>query len=228
MFFSQATLRPGAARSAAYQRLTAQGHAAHRLVWSLFADDPDRDRDFVFRWDPDRREGPVLHVVSEREPDDREGLFRVQSKTYDPQLHEGQVLAFQLRANSVVKKRDENDRQRVHDVVMNAKHEMRQNGSWDDCDLTEAQLVQREGAKWLQRRTDHYGFAVDAEEVRAESHRKHSFQKPRNGRDVTFTTMDLAGRLRVVDPGAFRELTLFAGVGPSKAYGCGLLLVRPL
>ena len=227
MYFSKATLRPGAARSAAYQRLTAEGHAAHRLAWSLFADDPGRDRDFIFRWDPDRRE-PVLHTVSAREPHDREGLFRVQTKPYDPQLREDQPLAFRLRANPVVKKRDENDKQRVHDVVMNRKHEMRRDGSWDSRDLTETQLVQQEGVKWLQRRTNHYGFDFRDDHVRADAHRKHSFEKPRNGRAVTFTTMDLNGRLRVSDPKVFRQAALFGGVGPSKAYGCGLLMVRPL
>lgn len=228
MFFSQATLRPGAARSSAYQRLTAEGHPAHRLAWSLFGDDPDRDRDFIFRWDPDRRDDPIMYTVSERQPHDHEGLFRVRTKRYDPQPQRGQQLVFQLRANPVIKKRDDQGNQHVHDVVMNAKWEMKQDGSWDDCELTEAELVQREGMKWLQRRTEHYGFDFDEKHVRADAHRKHSFRKPKNGHPVTFTTMDLAGRLRVVDPETFRERALFSGVGPSKAYGCGLLMVRPL
>ena len=228
MFFSKATLRPGAARTSAYQSLTSQGHSAHRLVWSLFGDHADRNRDFVYRWDAHHRNGPVMHVVSEREPDDREGLFRVCTKKYDPQLQEGQVLDFRLKANPVVKKRDESGRQYVHDVVMNAKWEMKQDGTWDDCDLTEAELIQREGAKWLKRRTKIYGFDIDSDHVRAEGHRKHTFCKPRNGREVTFTTMDLAGRLHVTDPDTFCGEALFGGVGPSKAYGCGLLMVRPV
>lgn len=228
MYFSRATLRSGAARSAAYQRLTAQGHPSHRLAWSLFDDDPDRNRDFIFRWDPERRDAPVLHVVSERQPRDSEGLFDVRTKTYDPQLQTGQVLAFQLRVNPVIKKRDEEGKQHVHDVVMNRKHEMKQEGTWADCKLTEAELVQQEGQSWLRRRTAHYGFDFDEEDIRADAHRKHTFRKPKNGRTVTFTTMDLAGRLRVTDPDTFRQQALFDGVGPSKAYGCGLLMVRPL
>jgi CRISPR system Cascade subunit CasE len=240
MFFSKAVLRPGAARSAAYQRLVADaGHAAHRLAWSLFADAPNRDRDFVFRWDDDRPGGPVLHAVSDRKPEpSADGLFDVQTKPYDPQLQAGQPLAFRLRANPVVKKRDANGKQRVHDVVMNAKHEMKQAGTWSDCDLTEAQLVKQEGAQWLRRRTDShrrdrdlnalYGFDLDEDCVRAEAHRKHSFRKSGSGRSVTFTTMDFSGRLKVTTPDRFRKRALFSGVGPSKAYGCGLLMVRPV
>lgn len=226
MVFSKATLRPGAARSAAFQRCTAEGHPGHRLAWSLFGDDPDRDRDFIFRWDPDHRGGPVMHTISHREPHDHEGLFRVRSKCYDPQLQEGQQLIFQLRANPVIKKRDDEGTQRVHDVVMNRKHELKQEGAWADCELTEAELVQQEGCNWLRRRTAHYGFDFDEENIRANAHRKHSFRKPRNGRSVTFTTMDLMGRLRVTDVDTFRQQALFGGVGPSKAYGCGLVMVR--
>jgi CRISPR system Cascade subunit CasE len=228
MFFSKATLRPGAARSAAYQRLTAKGHPAHRLAWALFGDDPDRDRDFIFRWDPDHSDGPVMHTVSHREPHDHEGLFRIRTKSYKPQLQEGQPLIFQLRANPVIKKRDDEGKQHVHDVVMNRKHEMKQESTWADCDLTEAELVQQEGRNWLRRRTAHYGFDFDEENIRANAHRKHTFRKPKNGRPVTFTTMDLMGRLRVTDPDTFRQQALFGGVGPSKAYGCGLLMVRPI
>ncbi|KPH98712.1 CRISPR-associated protein, Cse3 family [Actinobacteria bacterium OV450] len=35
------------------------------------------------------------------------------------------------------------------------------------------------------------------------------------------------GRLRITDPGLLTE-HLLAGIGPSKAYGCGLLTLAPL
>lgn len=224
-YLTKAYLKPEAARSDKYWELTSNGYRAHRLVWSLFDDDPDRDRDFVYRWDTGGRL-PCLRVVSERRPKDREDLFQLRTKDYDPVLEEGQRLRFSLRANTVVKKEDEDGNQRAHDVVMNAKWEMRQEGTWEECDITHAQLVQREGEKWLAKRTDQFGFALPGRQVRAESHQKHSFEKPRSGRQITFVTMDLTGILRVADPETFRD-TLFNGMGPTKAYGCGLILVRP-
>jgi CRISPR system Cascade subunit CasE len=225
MYFTKAQLRPGAARTDAYWDLANQGHRPHRLVWSLFADDPDRDRDFIYRYDGDTRR-PRLHVVSERKPVDRHDLFRFRVKPYDPQLQTGQRLVFSLRANTVVKKTHEDGTQRAHDVVMNAKWEMRQEGTWEDCDISHAQLVQREGTKWLASRAERYGFELPGGQVRADAHQKHQFEKPRNGRTVTFVTMDLTGTLRVADPETFRESLLY-GIGPSKTYGCGLMLVRP-
>lgn len=230
MYFTKAQLRPKAARQKEYWDLASNGYRAHQLVWSLFADNPDRDRDFVYRWDTGGRV-PSLYVVSEREPVDRYDLFRIRTKPYDPDLREGQPLFFSLRANTVVKKKDENGRQRAHDVVMNAKWEMRQDGTWEDCNLTNAELVQREGVKWIAKRTEQYGFQLPGDDpgnqVRAEAHQKHSFEKPRNGNRVTFVTMDLKGHLEVADPDTFRD-SLMHGVGPTKAFGCGLLLVRPV
>jgi len=224
MYITKARLRRKAARKKEYWDLTSNGYRAHRLVWSLFADDPDRDRDFVYRWDVDGRL-PTLRVVSEREPEDQNELFRLRTKPYDPQLSEGQRLAFSLRANTVIKKQQDG-KQRAHDVVMNAKWEMRQEGEWEDSDLSHAELVQREGKKWIEKRTDHFGFELPDGQVRADAHQKHSFEKPRSGRPVTFVTMDLSGVLRVADPETFRESLLY-GIGPTKAYGCGLMLVRP-
>lgn len=224
-YFTKAILKPSAARKEAYWNLTSNGYRAHRLVWSLFGDDPDRDRDFVYRWDTGGRL-PCLRVVSERTPTDRRDLFRLRTKEYAPSLRRGQELIFSLRANTVVKKEDETGKQRAHDVVMNAKWEMRQEGTWDECELTHAQLVQREGVKWLAKRTDQFGFELPDRQVRADAHQKHSFEKPRTGRTITFVTTDLTGTLRVADPDTFRE-SLFNGIGPTKAYGCGLMLVQP-
>jgi CRISPR system Cascade subunit CasE len=225
MYITKAKLRPGAARTDDYWDLTSNGYRAHRLVWSLFDDDPERDRDFVYRWDTNGTL-PQLYVVSERKPADRRDLFRTRTKEYDPQLQENQPLRFSLRANTVVKKTDDEGNQKAHDVVMNAKWEMRQEGAWEDCDLTHAELVHQEGTKWIEKRTEQYGFRLPGTQIQAEAHQKHSFEKPRSGRQVTFVTMDLSGLLRVDDPETFRE-SLFTGVGPTKAYGCGLMLVRP-
>ncbi len=226
MYFSRAKLRPDAVHRDEYWELTGNGHLGHRLVWSLFSDHPDRQRDFIYRWETDGRT-PILYTLSERRPKDAEGLFDVQTKDYDPVLHQGQPLAFSLRANTVIKKRDDDGKQSVHDVVMNAKWEMKQSGEWEECDLSQAQLVQREGEAWLRQRAERHGFELPEGMVGAESYQKHRFKKPRNGRRVTFVTIDFQGRLVVTGPEKFRE-TLFEGIGPTKAYGCGLLMVRPV
>ncbi|WP_326690329.1 type I-E CRISPR-associated protein Cas6/Cse3/CasE [Streptomyces sp. NBC_01795] len=66
--------------------------------------------------------------------------------------------------------------------------------------------------------------APDAALIKRDSHR---FRKKKNGPQITLTTATFQGRLRVEDPEALRA-ALLAGIGPSKAYGCGLLTLAPL
>ncbi|MEA2080768.1 MAG: type I-E CRISPR-associated protein Cas6/Cse3/CasE [Pseudomonadota bacterium] len=46
------------------------------------------------------------------------------------------------------------------------------------------------------------------------------------GKEINFSTLDYSGLLTVTDPELFKA-ALFQGIGPAKAFGCGLLLVRP-
>ena len=227
MFFSKAILSREALGQDRNWELATNGYRAHQLVWSLFSDRDDRDRDFIFRWETHHRR-PILYTVSSRHPQDAHSYFNeLHSKPYDPSLHPGQPLAFALRANAVVKKRDDQGKQKVHDVVMNAKYEMRQRGQWEDRDLTHAQLVHREGLKWLQRRQDQYGFTLNTDQVVTESYERHAFKKPGTNRRVVIATIDYRGQLQVAHPPRLIK-ALFEGVGPSKAFGCGLMMVRPI
>jgi len=53
------------------------------------------------------------------------------------------------------------------------------------------------------------------------------FRKHTGGREVVVSTATFQGRLRVTDVDALRT-TLLSGMGPSKAYGQGLLTLAPL
>src|SRR5665213_1102714 len=76
--------------------------SAHRLIWTLFADSPDRARDFLWR---EGRPGE-FYVLSERKPDDRHGLFRVEPpQVFAPSLATGDRLSFVLRVNATISRR---------------------------------------------------------------------------------------------------------------------------
>jgi len=47
----------------------------------------------------------------------------------------------------------------------------------------------------------------------------------KNGEKSGFSSVDFTGELQITDPEKFRQ-TLFQGMGRSKAFGCGLLMVR--
>ncbi|WP_423218759.1 type I-E CRISPR-associated protein Cas6/Cse3/CasE [Streptomyces kasugaensis] len=59
---------------------------------------------------------------------------------------------------------------------------------------------------------------------------RHSFGKgPATAKEahVVMNSVTFEGRLRITDPAILTE-RLLAGIGPSKAYGCGLLTLAPL
>ncbi|MFF8831491.1 type I-E CRISPR-associated protein Cas6/Cse3/CasE [Streptomyces sp. NPDC015131] len=64
-------------------------------------------------------------------------------------------------------------------------------------------------------------------EVRITARHRHSFRKHEKGHTVVFHSATFEGRLRITDTQLFRS-SLLAGIGPSKAYGCGLLTLAPL
>jgi len=224
MYMSQISLRRRAAEDSAYWRLAAgHGQQDHKLIWRIFSDSPRRRRDFLFR----RLEAggglADFLAVSERPPRD-DGLWRILSKEYRPKLKAGQRLAFSLRANPVVSRRDHGGRQARHDVVMDRKKLLKNGGAPPERWPSQAELVQEAGEKWLAERAERHGFRLEPGQVRAEGYHQVRFRKGRSL--VSLSSLDLTGLLTVSDPRAFQE-ALFTGVGPAKGYGFGLLLVRP-
>jgi len=188
---------------------------AHRLLWSLFAEDGAAKRDFMFRQGggPHSPDGDFL-VVSARPPADPLGVWKIESKPYDPRFAPGDILAFKLRANPTIARKGKR-----HDVVMDRKRSL---GKIRDA--TNAEIWEQAGHDWLDARAPRFGFELLG--CRANGYRVHRIRRGGGEPAVSIATLDLSGRLRVVDSGKLRT-ALFAGVGRGKAWGCGLLLVRP-
>jgi CRISPR system Cascade subunit CasE len=225
MFFSRIALPRAGADLAELARVAGgDGYRLHQHLWQLFAESPEQRRDFLYhRSDSDG--WPAFYAVSEGRPEDRTGLWRVESKPYVPKLRSGQRLAFQLRANPVCTRSDEDGRPHRHDVVMDAKRRLSAEGIPKERWPSHAELVQREGLRWLQARAERHGFAVAEDGTRVEGYQLHRYDKARGKPPIRLATVDIVGWLFVVD--AERLLhTLFHGIGPAKAFGCGLTLVR--
>lgn len=225
MFFSKAILGARGLSQDKNWELGDNLYRAHQLAWRLFSDGTERERDFIFRWELAARQYPTLYVVSSRKPDDRDGLFRaVDTKPYQPTVAEGEEFVFQLRVNPVVKRRDEDGRQVVADVVMDAK-------SKSDRSSSQAELVHTSCLAWLTDGSDrpsraaNAGFYVDSDSFEASNYVPHRFRKSRGASRVTISTCDLSGVLKVEDPDRF-VVALTQGIGASKAFGCGLLMIK--
>lgn len=227
MYFSLITPAEASTRAAAHEWI--QGaYTEHQWIWRFFPSPSGTPRSFLFR----RRDSsgiPTFYVVSEHKPASNSEHWVVQIKRYEPELSKGQWLDFELRANPIVSTRASSGKQVRHDVVMQEKTRLLQErgiSRWADWTTPDrpslADLVQRCGLAWLEARCMRIGVQLDSSSFRAEGYMQHRGKKG----EIRISTLDLAGRFRIENPEALKA-ALYSGVGHAKAFGCGLMLVRP-
>lgn len=224
-YFSRVRVKPGAVRSVLNQ--TDDAYREHALVWQLFPGD-DMPRDFLFRADIDQQGIPVYYVVSRREPILHDALV-VETRPYDPQLRAGELVRFDLRVNPTITSSKTGKR---HDVLMHAKHQAKAEGLLLD---EIAKRIESSGRQWLVERSMGMRIIVDpddlpdclADSLVVSRYLQHRVRARKHEKQLMFSSVDYSGMAEVTDPDALRK-TLFEGVGRSKAFGCGLLLVRRL
>lgn len=204
-------------------------YGQHQALYRLFHLPPREERvgqptTFLFR--AEQHEGvPVFYLLSLAHPQDHEHLWRVESKPYVPDVRSGDRLAFKLRANPIVSRGTEaRGRGRRHDIVMDTKLRL----GWKDLPPARrpslAELAQQAGTAWLKAREDRLGARLLESSLRADGYQTW---RQRSSRGIALATLDFEGILTVTDPARFRS-ALLTGIGPAKAFGCGLLLVRRL
>jgi CRISPR system Cascade subunit CasE len=195
---------------------TEAGHrrsAAHNLLWSVFADGPERTRDFLWRQEDDNH----FLTLSARPPIQSDLFQPHQVKPFAPRLAAGDLLEYRLRANATRMKRAG---PRV-DIVMDALHGLPR----EERAEKRLDLAADAAAEWMSRQGDRAGFRLlDAtvEDYSVEAlpgHRGARRHQPQ------FGIIEVAGRLDVTDPALFLE-SVGRGFGRAKAFGCGLMLIR--
>jgi CRISPR system Cascade subunit CasE len=122
-------------------------------------------------------------------------------------------------------------------VLMNRKKQLLAEkglGAWKDWPDTDPekplqyQLVQETCTDWLLRRAERCGFRLINEEGEQPKLRVDSYQQQRSHKkDIRFSSVNYSGVLEVVDTELMRK-ALFEGIGHAKAFGCGLMLIRPV
>jgi len=217
MYLTRLTLLDHPDIGAMLRRL-GDAYREHQMLWQLFDQDPGGRRDFLYRRDTYRGR-PRYFILSRRPPVNPLGLWVIDPpKPFAPNLHPGQQLAFLVRVNPVVSR----DGKR-HDVVMDHKRRL----GWKDLPKDERpplpEVIHDAGLEWLRRQGERHGFAMGDQAIRIEGYRQHRTR--RGKRDIRFSTLDCTGLLTVTDPDAFMQ-ALCNGIGPAKAFGCGLLMVR--
>jgi CRISPR system Cascade subunit CasA len=126
-------------------------------------------------------------------------------REFDPHPEAGQSLAFVLTANPI---------KTVADVFKDSKPDKRSTG------VRVPLLKEEQQRDWLTRKLA--GIA-DLDQVAIAPQAPIYFRKANRAGKIVPAVFE--GTLRVADGDALRKL-LLGGVGPAKAFGCGLLLVR--
>jgi len=85
--------------------------------------------------------------------------------------------------------------------------------------------------KWMQSQGARHGFVIcksryDQLKLQSSGYLWHALNvKAKRGTKSGFSSVDFTGELKVIDVDKFND-ALFNGIGRSKAFGCGLLMVR--
>ncbi|WNB74750.1 type I-E CRISPR-associated protein Cas6/Cse3/CasE [Methylomonas koyamae] len=239
MYFSRLRVAPN--QLPQFAKLSQYNHyQLHQILWQLFRDKPEEERDFLFRQDTDSYGLPIFYLLSKYQPQHEGNTWLIETKPFQPTLKAGDLLSFSLRANPVEQvklERSESEqlehaeqrkanglpekqtKKRIHhDVVMQLKKSL---SDEERQSYSQAELEQQAGEKWLNERAEKNGFRVLS--VTAQGYQQHHFKK----RQIKISTLDFTGELQITDPEKFRQ-TLFTGLGRAKAFGCGLLMVRRL
>lgn len=196
--------------------------AEHHLVWSLFAGNSEKKRDFLWR-----SEAPGQFLILAPEVPTNSSLFDIEAKEFAPELEPGDLLGFTLRANPTIdyKVTRGDKRGRRADVVMHALHAVPRKSRAE----ARPDAILKAGREWLTRQGEHKGFKL-VDEPEIDGYDTRRLERPageRGGRSrpITFGLMDLNGVLEVQDPKVFLD-ALHRGFGRARAFGCGLMLIR--
>lgn len=202
MFLSRIELDPRTAR-APYQW--------HKALWELFPGRPDAGRDFLFRIEtatPGRPAIVLLQSVTAPQPaTERAGVLA--TRAFEPAFAGGQVLRFRLLANPVRTVRDADGRRR-------AAREAAGQAIVKSCRVP--LLKDEQQLAWLARKL---AGAADVLAATATPCEPLHFRKPGEPPGKLVPCL-FDGVLRVADAALLTTL-LTAGIGPAKAFGCGLL-----
>ncbi len=230
-----------------------RSYGMHRLLWDLF-DGHKRflyREESAEKQVGSSRNQPIYYVLSQIEPNAESPIFSIESKVFSPVLQVGDQLSFRLRANPTVARSTEGVKNsKRHDVVIDAQRQfliaacaernlstsgsksqlrkaLQGHGDYQDSKggarLRQAldKAVETAAFEWLHKRGESRGYSLGS--VQSTGYQWNAL--PEKGRSAGFSSLDYEGILTVTAPEVFIKM-LGDGLGPSKAFGCGLMMVR--
>jgi len=177
----------------------------HRALWKLFPEDAEASRDFLFRVRQSDRSRAEILMQSMREPEISSKATQILAcREYPLSLKAGQRLRFLLVANPIKTISDELGRTNA-------------DGDLKKCRVP---LVREDDQRgWIERKLLN---AASLESITIDPAFPLRFRKGKEDRAGKIQPASFQGILKVEEPVSMMEL-IRNGIGPAKAFGCGLL-----
>lgn len=190
-----------------------QAYVLHRRIWDFFPHSSNVERHFLYRID---NCGGIFRLLmsSPVEPSVPAWLGGPLESFEETTLYPvSSVVFFSARINPTVKYYG-----KKQDVVMH----WRKTGRTSLC--SKYARVEEALRWWLDIRGESRGFAV--QQIANIENYHHQKIRKQGMRPMVQSIVDVSGYVKVTDPSAFSTM-LKEGIGSSRAFGCGLMLVRP-
>lgn len=213
MFLSHLLLPKRASNAALYSRLANDPYAQHQELWTLFGERaPGTEQPFLHRLDHTER-GLEVYMLSEEAPQ-QGGPWVARTRDFQPQLSQGQRVAFKMRFCPVVDRAQGPGKRSVRtNAVMEAYR--KEQGA-----RPVREIAQEVAFTWLSARVQAAGAQLES--VQAENYEVADIRK--TGSTFRVPMLDVSGTVAVNDPAAFLE-RVNQGWGKSRYAGCGLMLL---
>lgn len=226
MYLSKVVFKQGGAARQALLNLQKNGqYASHQLLWELFPE--EKERNFLFREELNSSSFPYYYLFSKEQPSQHHNSLDIHTKIFKPRIFEGDKLAFKLRVNPTKTISHENKKNGTrHDVMLHAKKQAQAKGIENTAEVKKIMLSS--AVDWLMNEKRQDAMGVELLTVPdVESYQYKTITKRRDNNKFSFSMVDYQGVLQVKNVDKLLHL-LQQGIGKSKAFGCGLMLIKPM
>ncbi|MBV1952623.1 MAG: type I-E CRISPR-associated protein Cas6/Cse3/CasE [Cycloclasticus sp.] len=191
--------------------LAKNSYELHQALWRLFPERDNENRDFLFRVESlEKGVGSKILLQSATTPQLSEGSPAILGmRDYNPAFTQGQRLRFRLRVNPIKTIKDSD------------KGTVEKKGKTFTKTVRVPLLHEEQQQAWLERKL--HDFAqLDSLIIQPEP--VLYFRKVKEKRSGKIQPVLFEGILTISEPELFFE-QLQKGIGPAKAFGCGLLSI---
>jgi CRISPR system Cascade subunit CasE len=181
----------------------------HQALWRLFPGFDEKEREFLFRVEQLQKGiGAQVLMQSLIQPQSREqGPALLAQREYVLNTQNGQRLRFRLRANPIKTIKD------------SSKGTVEKKGKTFTKTVRVPLLHEEQQQTWLEHKLQPF---AQLETLIMQPEPVLYFRKAKEGRSGKIQTVMFDGILTVTDAEAFKN-QITKGIGPAKAFGCGLL-----